>query len=48
MKFSNSEKLDLENLLKGKMKTKDKLLSNLLELINEDKNIAKKLLSLIS
>jgi hypothetical protein len=48
MKLTNLEKVELENLIKGKTKPKDKLLINLISIINEDKNILKKLLALLN
>jgi hypothetical protein len=48
MKLTNLEKVELENLIIGKTKTKNKLLENLIKLINYDKSIAKKLLSLLN
>jgi hypothetical protein len=48
MKLTNLEKVELENLINGKTKTKDKLLINLISIINEDKNILKKLLALLN
>jgi hypothetical protein len=48
MKLTTLEKVELENLIKGKTKTKDKLLINLISIINEDKNILKKLLALLN
>jgi hypothetical protein len=48
MKLTNLEKVELENLIICKTKTKDKLLENLISLINKDKNILKKLLALLN
>jgi hypothetical protein len=48
MKLTALEKVELANLVSGKSKTKDKLLINLISIINEDKNILKKLLALLN
>jgi hypothetical protein len=48
MKLTNLEKVELENLIKGKTKPKDKLLENLVYVLNKDKNILKKLLALLN
>jgi hypothetical protein len=48
MKLTNLEKIELENLINGKTKPKDKLLTNLVALVNDDKVIAKKPLALLN